>query len=125
MNERRKLLVIDDDDAVTDYLQLKLAAAFEVVALNDPRLALDTVRRERPDAVVCDIDMPEMDGGAVCRALASETDTSAIPFLYLTSMVSREEGQRLDGVIGGRPGVSKHASATEIVARIRALLEAR
>ncbi|TMH13581.1 MAG: response regulator [Betaproteobacteria bacterium] len=122
MSARKKALLIDDDSAVTDYLQLKLGATFDVVALNDSTQALSVARRERPDVIVCDIDMPAMDGGDVCRALADAAETRDIPFLYLTSIVSREESDVLDGQIGGRPGVSKHATIEDIVARIQAVM---
>ena len=75
MSARKKALLIDDDSAVTDYLQLKLGATFDVVALNDSTQALSVARRERPDVIVCDIDMPAMDGGDVCRALADAAET--------------------------------------------------
>jgi len=121
---RRKVLVIDDDPAVTDYLQLKLQARYAVVTLNDPREALSTVRRERPDLVVCDIDMPAMDGPAVCEALHSASDTCGIAFLYLTSTVTRQNVGDDGGVVLGRQGMSKHAPISQIVLRIDAALGA-
>lgn len=122
MSDPKKVLLIDDDPAVTDYLEVKLASVYQVVALNDPSRVLAVARRERPDVVICDIDMPDMDGGEVCRALADEPETREIPFLYLTSIVSRQEANDLDGYIGGRPGISKHAPITEILGRIKTLL---
>jgi CheY-like chemotaxis protein len=122
MSARKKALLVDDDPAVTDYLQIKLGARYDVVAVNDPTRVVEVARGEHPDVIVCDIDMPVMDGGAVCRALAAAPDTRDIPFLYLTSIVSRSESARLDGVIGGRPGVSKHAPIADILARIRTVV---
>ena len=123
MSERKKALLVDDDPAVTDYLQIKLGSRYDVVAVNDPTRVVEVARGEHPDVIVCDIDMPVMDGGAVCRALAQAPDTRDIPFLFLTSIVSRSEAA-LDGVIAGRPGVSKHAPIADILARIRAVVGA-
>jgi putative two-component system response regulator len=121
---RRKVLVIDDDPAVTDYLQLKLQSRYAVVTLNDSRQALATVRKERPDLVVCDIDMPEMDGPAVCEALHAAGDTCDVAFLYLTSTVDRYDVAGTGGVVLGRQGLSKHAPIAQIVLRIDAAIEA-
>lgn len=119
-----KALLVDDDPAVTDYLQIKLAARYDVVVVNDPTTVAAVASQERPDVIVCDVDMPEMDGGAVCRALADRADTRDIPFLYLTSLVPRAESAEREGTIGGRPCVSKHAPIGDILARIRALVGA-
>ena len=110
MTTRRTVLVIDDDEAVTDYLALKLGARLRVLTLNDPRRALETARRERPDVVVCDREMPGMDGAAVRAALAGAVETAGIPFLVLSANAD------------GPDAVSKQAPAGELLARIDALL---
>ena len=94
-----------------------------MLVTNEPTAALTLARKEQPDLILCDIDMPGMDGGDVCRALSNNEETRHIPFLYLTSMVSQEEVQAMKGQIGGRPGVSKHAPINEILARIKTTLE--
>ena len=119
MTGRKNILLVDDDHAVTDYLRLKLGKAYDVLATNNPRMVVALARKERPDLILCDIDMPEMDGGDVCRALSDDEHTQHIPILYLTSIVSREEVQLMGGQIGGRPGVSKEAPIDEIIERIR------
>jgi CheY-like chemotaxis protein len=63
MTERRKkILLVDDDEAVLDVLQAKLGATFDIVSTNDAQKAVGLAIRERPDLIVCDIDMPDMDG---------------------------------------------------------------
>jgi DNA-binding response OmpR family regulator len=119
MTGRKNILLVDDDHAVTDYLQLKLGRAYDVLVTNDPRAALTLARKEQPDLILCDVDMPVMSGGDVCRALSDDEQTQHIPILYLTSMVSHEEVQMMGGQVGGRPGVSKAAPIDEILARIR------
>lgn len=122
MIKRKNILLVDDDHAVTDYLKLKLGKDYDVLATNEPTAAVALARKEQPDLVLCDIDMPGMDGGDVCRALSDDEQTRHIPILYLTSIVSREEVQALGGQIGGRPGVSKDAPIDEIIARIVAAI---
>ena len=121
---QRQVLLIDDDAAVTDYLRLKLASRYRVLVLNDPLRAVETVRRERPDLVVCDIDMPGLDGAAVARALAADPQLRAVAFVHLTSTVSRSELDAHGGILGGRPCISKHAPIDRILGRIEDVLRA-
>ena len=124
MSQKKKILMVDDDPAVTEYMQLKLAKDYDVIALNDPEDANAVARKERPDLVICDIDMPEMDGGEVCRLLLEHPETKNIPFLFLTSIVSAEEAKGLDGYFGGHRGVSKHAPIEEILKSIKSIIGA-
>jgi putative two-component system response regulator len=116
------ILVVDDDPAVTELLELKLDPLFAVRTTNDPRDVQALARTLRPQAIVCDIDMPGMDGGDVCRRLSEDPRTRHIPVLYLTSMVSNEEVAALDGEVGGRPGISKSAPVQDIAWRITQLI---
>jgi serine/threonine protein kinase len=122
MSVRKTILLVDDDPAVTDYLRLKLSKTYNVVVTNKPTAVLGLAGQEQPDLILCDIDMPGMDGGDVARVLSSNEQTRHIPILYLTSIISREEAQALNGQIGGRPGLSKHSPIDEILTRIRATL---
>lgn len=118
MSGKKKILLVDDDASVTSYLVMKLSKLYDVVCTNDPREAVSLAAAEQPHAVLCDIDMPEMGGGEVCAALAAEPQTALIPLVYLTALVSPQEAQDLEGQVGGRPGVSKRAPLSELVAVI-------
>jgi serine/threonine protein kinase len=122
MSKGKTILLVDDDPAVTDYLRLKLSKAYNVVVTNKPTAVLSLAGQEQPDLILCDIDMPGMDGGDVARALSANEQTRHIPFLYLTSIISYEEAHTLNGQIGGRLGLSKQAPIDEILARIRTTL---
>jgi CheY-like chemotaxis protein len=115
---KKKIMLIDDDDAVVSYLVVKLSRLYEVVSTTDPRRAVSMAGMEKPDAILCDIDMPEMSGGDVAAALSQNPDTAGIPLIYLTALVSPEETRDLAGQVGGRPGVSKKAPLSELVAKI-------
>jgi CheY-like chemotaxis protein len=118
MDAKRKVLLIDDDEAVVAHLVIKLSKLYEVVSTVDPRQAVALARRELPDVILCDIDMPHMGGGDVAAALAGDSATARIPLIYLTALVSPEEARDLQGQVGGRPGVSKRAPLAELVAAI-------
>jgi len=118
MSAKKKLLLVDDDAAVISYLVMKLSKLYEVVSTTDPVAVLPMARAERPDAILCDIDMPDMGGGDVAAALAADAATAGIPLIYLTALVSPEEAREMDGQVGGRPGVSKRAPLSELVSKI-------
>jgi CheY-like chemotaxis protein len=121
MNTKKRILLIDDDASVVTLLTTKLAKSYDVVSTTDSRQAVALARRELPDVILCDIDMPGLSGGEVAAALAEDASLARIPFAYLTGLVSPAETQELEGQVGGRPGVSKRAPLSELVATIEAL----
>jgi CheY-like chemotaxis protein len=117
-----KILLVDDDEAVTTYLLAKLGARYELVATHDPAAVARFARELRPDLILCDVDMPEMDGGDVSAALFGDEELRHIPLLFLTALATPAEIARLQGQIGGRPAVSKSAPIEELAGRIALLL---
>jgi CheY-like chemotaxis protein len=112
---KKKVLLIDDDDAVIAHLVTKLSKFYQIVSTVNPAQAVGMARAELPDVILCDIDMPELSGGDVAAALAADSTTARIPFIYLTALVSPEEARDLEGQVGGRPGVSKRAPLSDLV----------
>jgi two-component system alkaline phosphatase synthesis response regulator PhoP len=117
MNEL--ILVIDDEPKIAklarDYLE---RGGFRVVTAADGRTALAAARHERPDLIVLDLNLPELDGLDVCRALRRESD---VPIIMLTARV--DEADRLIGLeLGADDYITKPFSPRELVARIRAVL---
>ncbi len=121
---KRKILVVDDDEAVLDYLQAKLGQRYDLVSTIAPEKVLGLARNERPDLILCDIDMPGMDGGEVSAALFDDDETRHIPLLFLTVLVSPADLTRLQGQVGGRPAVSKQQPLDQLLARIESLIKA-
>jgi CheY-like chemotaxis protein len=117
-----RILAIDDDDMVLNYLSRMLSVHYTILTCNDPHIAISIVNTEQPDLILCDIDMPEVDGGMIGAALAANANTANIPLIYLTSIVSQSEVHALDGIVGGRPGISKRASLPELIAAIESQL---
>ena len=79
-----KLLVIDDDTAVTDLLSLLLKSqGFEVFATNNSADGLNMVRELSPNLVILDLMMPEMDGWEVCRSVRQ---FSQVPIIILSAL---------------------------------------
>ncbi len=119
---KHKILVVDDDEAVLDFMRAKLGARFDVVATTEPEKVLGLARAQQPDLILCDIDMPGMDGGDLSAAVYGADDLRDLPMLFLTALVSPQDLQIQQGQLGGRPAISKDAPIDQLVARIESLI---
>lgn len=113
------ILVVEDEPKVAklarDYLE---RGGYRVLVAGDGATALAAFRRDQPDLVVLDLNLPGMDGLDVCRAIRRESDA---PIIMLTARV--EELDRLIGLeLGADDYISKPFSPRELVARVRAVL---
>lgn len=92
-----KVLIIDDEPDVRSVARLSLArvGGMEVIELPGGVQAVETARRERPDAILLDLMMPEMDGVATLEALQSNPETSPIPVVFVTAKAMPAEIRRL------------------------------
>jgi putative two-component system response regulator len=122
MSDRRKLLLVDDDEAVIEYLDVKLGGEFELLSTGDPQQALAMARDARPDLVLCDIDIPGMDGGDISAALFGDPRTNGIPVVFLTALVTPQDLAAKGNQLAGRAAISKQSSIDEIRRRIRSAL---
>ncbi|MDL1910053.1 response regulator transcription factor [Chloroflexi bacterium CFX6] len=113
------ILVVEDEPKIAriarDYLEKN---GFRVLIAADGQSALTTARREKPDLVILDLLLPNMDGREVCRILRRESD---VPIIMLTALA--EEIDQVTGLeIGADDYITKPFSPRALVARVRALL---
>jgi CheY-like chemotaxis protein len=108
------VLVIDDDEAVAWAIAGRLGKDFRVVGISEPEEAVNHALAENPDVILCDINMPGLQGDDVAFALSQEPATASIPLIYLTALVGPEEVPDLEGVFGEYPTVSKSATTAEL-----------
>jgi two-component system, OmpR family, response regulator len=115
-----RLLVVDDEPSIRELLTASLRfAGFEVVPAADGAQALKLAEQHRPDLVVLDVMLPDMDGFTVTRKLRERG--SQMPVLFLTAR--DETSDKVQGLtVGGDDYVTKPFSLEEVVARIRAVL---
>jgi len=113
------ILVVDDDPHIREVIRFALEkASLRVTEAADGREALARFAAARPDLIVLDILMPEMDGTDVCRALRRD---SSVPIVFLSSR--DDEVDRIVGLeLGGDDYVTKPFSPRELTARIKAVL---
>ncbi len=119
---KRRILVVDDDEAVLDYLQAKIGSRYELTSTNVPENVLELARSGQPDLILCDVDMPELDGGDISKALFADNELRHIPVLFLTALVTPSDLKNLSGQLGGRPAASKSDPIDKLITRIEALL---
>jgi DNA-binding response OmpR family regulator len=96
------VLVIDDERAIRLLCRVNLAASgMEVIEAADGRAGLELARKERPDLVLLDVMMPDVDGWTVARELAEGMETRDIPVVFLTARADTADkrlGEQLGGV---------------------------
>jgi CheY-like chemotaxis protein len=120
-----KALVVDDNADIRTIVAAVLQAAnlgLKVVTAQDGFEALDLAGTERPDIVILDISMPDMDGFEVCRQLRADPKTAATPVLMLTANDGETHVTQGFGV-GADDYVVKPFRREELVARVRRMLE--
>jgi putative two-component system response regulator len=122
---RPVVLVVDDVAANRDLIDgLLEGRGYDVRQARDGSEALALVRASQPDVVLLDIDMPVMDGIAVCRAIKSDPATRLIPVVLITAASDRET--RIRGLDAGADDfLTKPFDGTELLVRTRVLLRDR
>jgi two-component system, OmpR family, response regulator len=114
-----RILVVDDEAYITDLVRMALRyEGFEVATAASGQEALTVAGAFRPDLVVLDIMLPDMEGLEVCRRLRADAE---VPVVFLTARDATED--KVAGLtVGGDDYVTKPFSLEELVARIRAVL---
>lgn len=120
-NLEKRVLVVDDEPDVTELLEYKLQqAGFLVRAINDPLRVLGLARDLRPEVIVLDVMMPELNGLQLLKMIRADALLKDTPVLFLTA--KGETDDRLKGLQGGADDyVAKPFDAREVVLRIQAL----
>jgi DNA-binding response OmpR family regulator len=115
----KTILVVDDEKRLVSLVEQYLAQeGYRVVCAYDGKEALDVARQARPDLIVLDVMMPEMDGYGFMRAHRAEANT---PIILLTARVDDED--KIIGLeLGADDYVTKPFRPRELVARVRAVL---
>jgi len=116
------ILVVDDDVDVAKTIELDLAqGGYQVITANNGHDALQSALHDRPDLVLLDVAMPEMDGIEVCRRLRASPVTAATPILFLT--VSKDIKTKIAGFNAGADDyLVKPFDLQELNLRVKALL---
>lgn len=119
-----KLLVIEDDEEVREFLQDQLGEYFSVITAENGLVGLEKAKTEQPELIVCDVMMPEMNGFEVTKRLKSDFQSSHIPIIILTAHTSPEH--QIEGIESGADAyIHKPFSMKYLMVRIIKLIEQR
>jgi len=118
----RKILIVDDEPDIIEFLQYNLKKeGFVVVSANDGRQAITIAEKEKPDLIILDIMMPELDGVETCRLLRSKKEFATTPIAFLTAR--DEDFAQITALdVGGDDYITKPIKPRVLISRIGALL---
>lgn len=117
------VLIVDDNPQNLSVLgNIMERNGYDVAVAMNGIHALDYVREEKPDLILLDIMMPEMDGYETCRRLKSDLNTRDIPVIFLTARIDQDDVLR-GFEVGGIDYVTKPFRALELLARVKTHIE--
>ncbi len=93
-NSRQTILTVDDTPMNLDILNGILSSQYDIKSAINGQIALKIAKKIKPDIILLDIMMPEMDGYEVCKWLKSDPDTVNIPIIFVTAMLAAEDEQK-------------------------------
>lgn len=119
----KTILVIEDEAETLENLVLMLEMeGFRAVSAANGRAGVALAKQERPDVILCDVSMPELDGHGVLELLRADGDTVGIPFIFLTARGDKKD-LRTGMNLGADDYLTKPAGAEEVLAAIKARLD--
>ncbi|MGB3312098.1 MAG: PAS domain S-box protein [Nodosilinea sp.] len=117
-----RILLADDNADMLDYVKRLLSPTYQVETVRNGKAALVAIRQQRPDLVLSDVMMPELDGFELLRQLRAEAQTKTLPIILLSARAGEES--RMEGLAAGADDyLTKPFSARELLARVEATLK--
>jgi CheY-like chemotaxis protein len=118
----KKLLVVDDEPTIVRMLESRLKAdGYEVFTAHSGEEGLEQCKLAKPDAVILDIMMPDMDGSVVAAHMQEDPNLNKIPIVFLTAVVKPQEIPK-NRKIGGHYFLSKSFKITELLDILKKIL---
>jgi DNA-binding response OmpR family regulator len=117
---KRKVLVVDDERGFTRMVKLNLEAKgdYEVRIQNSPQDALRTAIEFKPDVILLDVIMPDLEGPDVVYQFKNHDLLKNTPVIFITANITKEEVDAQEGYIGGHAFLAKPGTIEELVACI-------
>lgn len=114
---KKKILVIDDEERFTELIKLNLEGSgdYEVRTENRGKHGLQAALEFKPDLILLDVLMGDLDGSKVALQIEKNEETKDIPIVYVTGLMSKEDEDPLQNVLGGRPFLAKPITTGELI----------
>jgi CheY-like chemotaxis protein len=118
---KKRILIVDDEDSFVKLVKLNLeyTGEYEVLGETKGARALAAAREFRPDFILLDIVMPDMDGGEIAQQLKDDKELKDIPVGFLTALVSDREVTQNGDSIAGRPFLAKPVTVGQLIEFIK------
>ncbi|WP_243374454.1 response regulator [Geotalea sp. SG265] len=118
----KKILIVEDEESLLKLESILLSSkGYAVVGVMDGNAALQEVKSNRPDLVVLDVMLPEMDGFEVCRRIKENPETSGIPIVMLTAKKSNNDVER-GKQAGAEAYITKPFRSAKVIEVIESLI---
>ena len=122
--EKKKVLVVDDEENVRRLLRSMLGNKYIVLEAKDGEVAIDIARSQRPDIILMDIMMPGIDGYTACHTIKQDPATETIPVVMLTA-IGQELNKKLAKEMGADGYITKPFSLQDLLDAIDRCLTGR
>ena len=91
-NSPKKILIVEDEqETLTHISNILKRANYEVVPTSKGKEALELARSNKPDLIILDVMLPDMEGSEIAAALSSDPSTDCIPIIFLTGIITKQE----------------------------------
>jgi CheY-like chemotaxis protein len=118
------ILIVDDREAGRKLLKMLLELnGYRVTVAGDGLEALAAARRDRPDAIVSDVLMPNMDGFVLCHAWMQDAELRAIPFIFYTANLTSREDEHVALALGATRYLIKPLEQEVFLRELRTVLQ--
>ncbi len=118
--DKKRILVVDDEVGFTRMVRLNLeqTGVYDVREVNEGKMALVAAREFKPDLILLDVVMPDMDGGDVAAAFQMDPLLRNVPVIFVTAVVHKREAGTAGMVSGGALFLAKPVDAAELIEAI-------
>ena len=119
--EKKRILVVDDRASNTKLMKLYLEGTFKYVVReeNNARAAISAAEEFHPHLILLDVMMPGMDGGELAACFQANPKLKAVPIVFLTAAVTKNEVAAAGGRLGGFPFLAKPVVLLDVVACLK------
>jgi CheY-like chemotaxis protein len=121
VENKKKVLIVDDEPNVRRLLHTILGKTFDVLEAEDGRQAIEITNSQKPDVVLMDMMMPKMDGLTACHMIKNDPATKSIPVIMVTA-IGFELNIKLSQQMGASGYVTKPFSSEDLLGKITQVL---
>ena len=120
----KKILLVDDEAVLTKMVKLNLERTgnYEVRTENEGSKALQAAREFKPDLILMDVMMPDLNGDEAIAEIREDPNLSSTPYVFMTAIVTKAETADMGNNIGGNEFLAKPVKTQELIATIERIL---